>query len=72
MRCVIDNWFITDSHCLDVATPTAVTTISHVTGTVSANVIQPGVVDGTITSLPAVSPTTAADVLLEVAVTLSI
>ncbi|KUI55655.1 hypothetical protein VP1G_03016 [Cytospora mali] len=49
------------------ATPTSTTSL--VASTVSASVIKPGLVDGTVTSLPVVS---AADVVLEAAVEISI
>lgn len=57
---------------MDASTATASTTTSLVTSAVSANVIQPGVLDGTMTSPPNVAPTTAADVLLEVALTVAV
>ncbi|KAK7747445.1 hypothetical protein SLS53_001700 [Cytospora paraplurivora] len=56
----------------DAATATVSTTTSISTGTVSATVVHPGLIDGTVTSLPALSPTTAVDVALEVAVTVAI
>ncbi|KUI69502.1 hypothetical protein VM1G_05320 [Cytospora mali] len=54
---------------MNAAAATATSTAPLVATTVSASVIKPGLVDGTVTSLPVVS---AADVVLEAAVEISI